>query len=53
MKYKITVDIDSSEKLNPSNLQTIKYMVEETVIENLEMPKDVGIFITSKVTKEG
>ena len=53
MKYKITVDIGSSEKLNPRTLQTIKHMVEETVIENLEMPKGASVFVNSKVTKDG
>lgn len=51
MKYKITIDIDSSEKLNPKNLQQVKSMVEEVLIENLNMPNGVNIFINTKVTK--
>ena len=52
MKYKITVDIESSEKMNASNLQQVKSMVEETVIENLRMTKSAVIFVNTKVTKE-
>jgi hypothetical protein len=52
MKYRITVDIESDKKLNPSNLQQVKSMVEETVIENMKMPDGANIFVNSKVTKE-
>ena len=52
MKYKITVDIDSSEKLSAKNLQQVKSMVEKTVIENLTTPNGVDVFINTKVTKE-
>lgn len=52
MKYKITVDIESTEKLNPYNLQQVKSMVEEIVIENLNMPVCGGVYINTRVTKE-
>ncbi|NLI14565.1 hypothetical protein [Pelotomaculum propionicicum] len=52
MKYRITVDIDSSIKLNPKNLQQVKSLVEETVIENMKMPNGASVFINSRVTKE-
>lgn len=52
MKIRITIDIDSNGKLNPRNLQEIKMLVEETVIENLRMPEGIKLFINSKVTKE-
>jgi len=53
MKYKITVEIDASNSLEPKNLQKVKGMVEETVIENLKIPNGVTMFVNTKVTKEG
>lgn len=52
MKYRITVDIEADKKLSPSNLQRVKSVVEETVIENMQMPGGANIFVNSKVTKE-
>lgn len=52
MKYKIVVEIESDMNLNPKNLQRVKSMAEETVIENMKMPLGACIFINSKVSKE-
>jgi len=52
MKYKISADIASSKKLSPMNLQEVKVMVEETIIENLRTPEGTTIYINMKVTKE-
>lgn len=52
MNYKIIIDIESSDKLNPANLQHVKSMAEEALIENLKIPNGVSVFVNSKVTKE-
>lgn len=52
MKYKIVVEIECSEKLRAVSLQKVKSMVEETVIENLLIPKDGVMFVNTKLTNE-
>lgn len=52
MKYRITIDIESSEKLHAVNLQKAKSMAEEAVIEHLKMPENAVIFVNTKLTKE-
>lgn len=51
MKYTITITIDSDKILKASNLQHVKTMAEEAVIENMIMQSDTNIFINSRVTK--
>lgn len=52
MKYRIMVEIECSKKLRAVNLQKVKSIVEETVIENLSIPKDGVMFVNTKVTNE-
>ena len=52
MKYLIAVTIESDKSLSAENLQHIKSLVEETVIENLDMPDGVSVFLGTRVTKE-
>lgn len=52
MKYKITIDIECSTSLRAVNLQNVRSLVEETVIENLPIPDGEVMFVNTKVTKE-
>jgi hypothetical protein len=52
LKYKITIDIECSTSLRAVNLQNVKSLVEETVIENLPIPDGEVMFINTKLTNE-
>lgn len=52
MKYKITVDIECSSSLKAVNLQKVKSLIEETVIENLPIPSGEVMFVNLKLTNE-
>jgi len=52
MHYKITIDIECSTSLKAVQLQEVKAMVEETVIENLIIPNGEVMFVNTKLTNE-
>ena len=52
MHYKITIDVECSTSLKAVQLQEVKAMVEETVIENLIIPNGEVMFVNTKLTNE-
>lgn len=52
MKYLIAISIETDKAINAKNLQHVKSMAEESVIEHLAMPEGVSVFVNAKVTKQ-